>query len=103
MHVIDNSNNEIRGGGIKRDVGGDEKQLIKFSWPWSISIFSCKHWPIKVGGDGPPAFDYYSCYFEVAKLPSMTSQSIVHIFARHGIPGTVISDNGPQYSASLFN
>ena len=31
-HVIDNSNNEIRGGGVKRDVGGDEKQLMKFSW-----------------------------------------------------------------------
>ena len=33
MHVIDNSNNEIRGSGVKRDVGGDEKQLIKFAWP----------------------------------------------------------------------
>ena len=30
VHVIDNSNNEIRGGGVKRDSGGDEKQLIKF-------------------------------------------------------------------------
>ena len=25
-HVIDSSNNEIIGGGIKRDAGGDEKQ-----------------------------------------------------------------------------
>ena len=33
VHVIDNSNNEIRGSGIKRDAGGDEKQLIKFAWP----------------------------------------------------------------------
>ena len=31
--MIDNSNNEIRGGGVKRDAGGDEKQLIKFVWP----------------------------------------------------------------------
>ena len=31
--MIDNSNNEIRGGGVKRDAGGDEKQLIKFAWP----------------------------------------------------------------------
>ena len=31
--MIDNINNEIRGGGVKRDVGGDEKQLIKFAWP----------------------------------------------------------------------
>ena len=33
VHVIDNSNNEIRGGGVERDAGGDEKQLIKFAWP----------------------------------------------------------------------
>ena len=31
--VIDKSNNEIRGGGVKRDAGRDEKQLIKFAWP----------------------------------------------------------------------
>jgi len=33
MHVINNGNNEIRGGGVERDAGGDEKQLIKFAWP----------------------------------------------------------------------
>jgi len=32
--VIDNGNNEIRGGGVERDAGGDEKQLIKFAWPY---------------------------------------------------------------------
>ena len=26
VQVIDNSNNEIRSGGVKRDAGGDEKQ-----------------------------------------------------------------------------
>jgi len=26
VHVIDNSNNEIRGGGVKRDAGRDEEQ-----------------------------------------------------------------------------
>ena len=36
MHVIDNSNNEIRGEGVKRDAGGDEKQLIKFSRPYYV-------------------------------------------------------------------
>ena len=29
VHMIDNSNNEIKGSGVKRDVGGDEKHLIK--------------------------------------------------------------------------
>ena len=33
VHVIDNSYNEIRGGRVERDTGGDEKQLIKFAWP----------------------------------------------------------------------
>ena len=50
--------------------------------------------------------DYYSRYIEVAKLSSMTSQNIVQhlksIFVCQGIPETVISDNGPQYSAALF-
>jgi len=31
VHMIDNGNNEIRGGRIERDAGGDEKQLIKFA------------------------------------------------------------------------
>ena len=33
MHMIDNSNNEIRSGWVKRDTSGVEKQLIKFAWP----------------------------------------------------------------------
>jgi len=33
--MIDNSDNEIRGSGVKRDAGGDEKQLSKFAWPYS--------------------------------------------------------------------
>jgi len=32
VHVINNGNNEIRGSRVKRDAGGDEKQLIKFAW-----------------------------------------------------------------------
>ena len=31
--MIDDNNTEIRGSGVKRDVGRDEKQLIKFVWP----------------------------------------------------------------------
>ena len=33
VHMIDDSNNEIRRGGVKREVGRNEKQLIKFAWP----------------------------------------------------------------------
>ncbi|XP_054706630.1 uncharacterized protein K02A2.6-like [Uloborus diversus] len=50
--------------------------------------------------------DYYSRYPEVCELPCLTSSatidSIKPIFARHGIPDLVISDNGPQYSSSEF-
>jgi len=40
VHVINNGNNEIRGGRVERDAGGDEKQVIKFAWPdmcWVVS------------------------------------------------------------------
>lgn len=50
--------------------------------------------------------DYYSRYIEVAKLNNQTSQEIIRhmksIFARHGIPEILVSDNGTQYSSSEF-
>ena len=50
--------------------------------------------------------DYYSRYVELAKLTSTTSPTIIQhlksIFARHGVPESVVSDNGPQYSSNAF-
>ena len=50
--------------------------------------------------------DYYSRYIEVAKLENTTSRTVVNhtksIFARHGIPDVVRSDNGPQYNATQY-
>lgn len=50
--------------------------------------------------------DYFSRFIEVARLTSTTSQAVINhlksIFGRHGIPETLISDNGPQFSASEF-
>lgn len=51
--------------------------------------------------------DYFSRYVEVSPLlSSQTSPEIVRalksVFARHGIPETVRSDNGPQYDAAVF-
>lgn len=46
--------------------------------------------------------DYYSRYPELVRLGSLTGASIVNhcksIFARHGIPEVVVTDNGPQFS-----
>ncbi len=50
--------------------------------------------------------DYFSRFFEVAKLTSTTSEAVVEhfksIFARHGIPEVVRSDNGPQFASEWF-
>ena len=50
--------------------------------------------------------DYYSRYLELDELTSTTSAAVIQKlsahFARHGIPETVISDNGPQYASSDF-
>ena len=50
--------------------------------------------------------DYFSNYLEVALLKSTTSSSIIahmkSIFARHGVPEIVISDNGPQFASKEF-
>ena len=47
--------------------------------------------------------DYYSRFPEVTELTITTSQGVMNalhsIFARHGIPEILMSDNGAQYSS----
>ena len=51
--------------------------------------------------------DYFSRYPEIAKLSTTTSSVIItmlkSMFARHGVPEVVRSDNGPQYSSHEFS
>ena len=58
------------------------------------------------GDDDLLVVDYYSRYPEIEKLENTLSSTIIRklktIFARHGIPGDVVSDNGPQYSSMEF-
>ena len=50
--------------------------------------------------------DYFSRYPEVCQLQSTTSISVVKVlksmFARHGIPSVLLSDNGPQFNSTAF-
>ena len=50
--------------------------------------------------------DYYSSFFEVNQLSSLSSERVIEVckqhFARYGIPEIVISDNGTQYSSEQF-
>ena len=51
--------------------------------------------------------DYTSKYIEISKLDNETSHEVIlrlkSIFARHGIPLEVFSDNVPQYSSMEFS
>ena len=50
--------------------------------------------------------DYYSRWFDIKELSDESSHSVIkalkEVFATHGIPDVVMSDNGPQYSAEAF-
>ena len=50
--------------------------------------------------------DYYSGFFELDFLPQTHSSTVItklkHHFARHGIPDTLVSDGGPQYTSTEF-
>ncbi|KAJ8358824.1 hypothetical protein SKAU_G00153490 [Synaphobranchus kaupii] len=50
--------------------------------------------------------DYFSKYPEIAKLSDTNSRGVItsikSMFARHGIPDIVVSDNGPQYASTEF-
>ena len=51
--------------------------------------------------------DYFSRWIEIARLDKTTATAAIHhtssIFARHGIPEVVISDNGPQFACEAYS
>ena len=72
-------------------------------YPWQVvgsDLFELKgeHYLLVV--------DYFSRYPEVIKLSSTTSSNIIAllktIFARHGIPEVLRTDNSPKYAAKKF-
>ena len=58
------------------------------------------------GRDYMVTTDYHSGFFELDYLPDTTSETVVrklkNNFSRHGIPHTLVSDNGPQYASAVF-
>ena len=50
--------------------------------------------------------DYYSRYIDIQRLTALTSMAVIQklkaIFSQHGIPETIISDNGRQFSSREF-
>uniref|UniRef100_A0A3P9MQF2 Gypsy retrotransposon integrase-like protein 1 n=1 Tax=Oryzias latipes TaxID=8090 RepID=A0A3P9MQF2_ORYLA len=71
--------------------------------PWQVIATDLFTWNSR---DYIVAVDYYSRYFEVEKIVSLTSAAVITklkaMFARFGVPQTVISDNGPCYSSQEF-
>ena len=63
-----------------------------------ICEFRNKHYLVQV--------DYYSRYIDVTYLPSLTSATVVgklkNCFSHHGVPETVVSDNGAQFSSAEY-
>ena len=51
--------------------------------------------------------DYFSRFVKIQKLTSTTSTNVItvlkSIFARHGIPATLVTDNGPQFISNEMN
>ena len=72
-------------------------------YPWQNVATDLFTWDDK---DFLLTVDYYSSYFEVQQLTNTKSKTVVNklksVFARHGIPAKVVSDNGPQFASAEF-
>ena len=62
--------------------------------------------PLPTGESILVIVDYYSRYYEIGILESTVTSKIIssleEIFARHGLPESISSDNGPQFIATEF-
>ena len=50
--------------------------------------------------------DYYSNYIEVEKVSNVTTSGVTKalkaMYARYGVPDTLVTDNGPQFASAEF-
>ncbi len=89
-----------------RDSRPKKEPLIPTSlpdYPWEMIAADLFHLE---GKDYMVIVDYFSRFPEVKKLRSTTSQTVINcfktVFARYGIPETIRTDNGPQFSSKEF-
>ena len=73
--------------------------------PWQdIAIYIMG--PLPTGENLLVIVDYYSRFFEVVIMPSVTSEKIIRalipIFARYGYPFSMKLDNGSQFQSKEF-
>ena len=66
-----------------------------------------RHWHLWVPKQAlPGAGGLYSRYNDVTYLPSLTSATVIgklkNFFSHHGVPDTVVSDNGTQFTSAEF-
>ena len=84
------------------------KNIVDIVNDYSSSAMDQFKPPGTLSFDGNVAENYrrWLQMFEIAKLQSCTSSETItmlkSMFARHGIPDEVVSDNGPQYSSLEF-
>jgi transposase InsO family protein len=62
--------------------------------------------PLPTGESLLIVVDYFSRYFEVVIMKKVTSERVIKglepIFARHGLPVSITSDNGTQFVSEEF-
>ena len=71
--------------------------------PWQVVAADC----FELDGQTFCVFvDTYSDFIEIVELEDMTSETLVKkakpIFATHGVPAVLISDNGPNFASREF-
>ncbi|XP_065176300.1 uncharacterized protein K02A2.6-like [Sycon ciliatum] len=74
------------------------------SLPWErVGVDLCHY----NGHDYLVVVDYFSRYIHASPVRSTTSQSIIKellkLFAIHGVPEVLVSDNGPQFASAEFS
>ena len=51
--------------------------------------------------------DYTTNYFDISQLPGLENITVIQhtkvIFAKHGIPKEIMSENGPEFAAATYN